>query len=130
MKELMKHVELLKVLYKTSPKMRLAILENAPPDFIKCLAEASFNIMKGNIPITPHQKNQLKKKKRTLHTLYNTCCKGKKIVHVKKVKRLLQQTGGGLPFLIAPLLSIIAKAALGGTVAAATGMITKKLAGQ
>lgn len=121
---------ILKVLQSASPKLRKAILSNANDKTICTLVEVVSNLLKGNIPMKPHQRKQLLKYKNKLRKLTKCCSKHNKVINKLKARKLLNQSGGALPFLIPLLLPLIAKAALSGAIAAGTGIATKKLLGQ
>ena len=85
----------LQVLIKTKyAKLRKAILEHADPELIQALCECAHNILQGNVPL---EKTRLRKYKSKLRLI---ACKN---VSVKQKRLKLQQTGGFLPALLAPL---------------------------
>ena len=71
----------------------------------KCLRECAVNILKGNIPLTPAQLKKLKRFKEKVRLLaaYKT--------PVKK-RRELEQSGGFLPALLAPVVGAVLGALL------------------
>ena len=84
----------LQVLIKTkNAKLRKAILEHADPELIQALCECAHNILQ----MTPLEKTRLRKYKSKLRLI---ACKN---VSVKQKRLKLQQTGGFLPALLAPL---------------------------
>ena len=88
----------LQVLIKTkNAKLRKTILEHADPELIKALCECAQNILQGNVQMTPLEKTRLRKYKSKLRLI---ACKN---VSVKQKRLKLQQTGGFLPALLAPL---------------------------
>ena len=88
----------LQVLIKTkNAKLRKAILEHADPELITALCECAHNILKGNVQMTPLEKTRLRNYKSKLRLI---ACKNVSVKH-KRLK--LQQTGGFLPALLAPL---------------------------
>ena len=88
----------LQVLIKTkNAKLRKAILEHADPELIKALCECAHNILQGNVQMTPLEKTRLRKYKSKLRLI------ARKNVSVKQKRLKLQQTGGFLPALLAPL---------------------------
>ena len=88
----------LQVLIKTkNAKLRKAILEHADPELIQALCECAHNILQGNVRMTPLEKTRLRKYKSKLRLI---ACKN---VSVKQKRLKLQQTGGFLPALLAPL---------------------------
>ena len=54
--------------YKNN-KLRRAILANADADLICALAECAYNILKGNVPLTPTHRRRLKKYRKELREL-------------------------------------------------------------
>ncbi len=95
-----RHAGTLHVLAKGSPHTRKAILKHADTDLMKCLCECAHNVIKGNIPISTHQKSRLKRYKEDLRSLSSN--KGT-LAH----KRKIVQKGGFLSALLAPLLAPI-----------------------
>lgn len=133
MKNVLNQKAYLAVLKSTQPKTRQFILENADRPLVRALVEIVVNLLKGNIPSTPSQRNRLRCYKHRLRRIYRTCFNQK--CHKIKVKngyfpilrRKVVQIGGALPFIIPLLAPLIGKAALGGAVAATSGHIAKKL---
>ena len=87
-------------------KLRKAIIANADADFLCCLAECSYNIIKGNVPLTAAHKKKLKKYKTYMRTL------SKKKTSAKQKKEILQN-GGFLSAFLAPLASTVLAPLLG-----------------
>ena len=103
MSQRMKHnLDLLRVLARSSPKQRKAILQTCHVDLIKCLAEISLNVLQGVVPINPSQKKKLKRFKSLLRALAD------RKVSLKQKKAKLQQSGGSLlGLLLPPVLSAL-----------------------
>jgi len=129
MDHIKKNKNILEVLKSANPKLRDAILKNTDEKTICVLVEIISNLLKGNIKIEPSQKRRLVKYKTQFRKLA-TCCNKNKIINKKKARKIIIQSGGALPFLIPLLAKLIAKAVLGGVVAAGAGVATKKLLGQ
>ena len=92
----------LQMLIKTkNAKLRKAILEHADPELIRALCECAHNILCGNVQMTPQEKERLRKYQTKLRLL------ARKNVSVKQKRRHLQQTGGFLPALLAPLAASV-----------------------
>ena len=92
----------LQMLIKTkNAKLRKAILEHADPELIRALCECAHNILRGNVQMTPQEKERLRKYQTKLRLL------ARKNVSVKQKRRHLQQTGGFLPALLAPLAASV-----------------------
>ena len=97
---LKRHLDLMKVLYKSPPNLQRAILKEVENDVIVCLSDCCHNVLKGNLKLSAKQKKDLKKYKRQLHQLAS------KATTVSKKRKILVQSGG-LPFaLLAPIISI------------------------
>lgn len=99
---LRKHLDLLKVLYAASPKLRKAILRSVDGDVIKCFAECSHNILAGTVKLSPKQRDRLRRLKKQVRMLAT-----RKTSMVKK-RHTLVQTGGLSLALLAPIISIAA----------------------
>lgn len=81
-------------------KLHKANIANADADFLCCLAECAYNIIKVNVPLSAVYKRNLQKYRTYLRKL------SKKKTSVKKKKEILQ-TGGFLSALLAPLASSV-----------------------
>ena len=103
MSQRMKHnIDLLRVLARSSPKQRKAIIKTCHVDLIKCLAEISLNVLQGVVPINPSQKKKLKRFRSLLRALAD------KNVSIKTKKQKLEQRGGSLlGLLIPPVLTAL-----------------------
>lgn len=110
MKNIKKNYHLLSVLARATPAQRKAILKQATPNEIKVICEICHNTLQGNIPVNI---SKLKKYKSSIRKLTN-----KKIPIKKKKKILINQTGGFLPLILGPLLSLVA-----GTIGRAIGNV-------
>ena len=92
--------ELLRCLCRAKPPAIKAILKNATPQLIHTLCECCHNVLKGNVPLTKHQKTRLRRHKTSLRELT------KKKLTVKKRKQILQR-GGFIGALLGPVLSVL-----------------------
>ena len=103
MSQRMKHnSDLLRVLARSSPKQRKAILATCHVDLIKCLAEISLNVLQGVVPVNESQKKKLRRYKSLLRALAD------KKVPLKRKKEKLNQSGGNLlTLLLPPVLSAL-----------------------
>ena len=99
---LKKNLGLLNQLYKAKPKLRKAVLECADKDTIHCLCECCYNILNGNIPLSPQHKKALSRYRKDIRFL------GSKSGAVKKKQQLLAQKGGLVSAVLAPLLAVAA----------------------
>lgn len=99
-----RNINLLKDLYKASAKDKKKIIESASKDLVKAICECACNIIRGNVPLTTKQFNQLKKCHKQLKSLT-----GKSSVESKR--KIIQQ-GGFLGLLLKPIAQLL----LGGLV--------------
>ena len=109
----------LKVLGKAHPHVCQAILRGADKELLKCLSECAYNILRGNVKLTPAQKARLTKYKQKL----------RKVADRKtnlKQKQKLVQTGGFLPALLAPLLTSVIAPLAGEAVKGIAKAVAKK----
>jgi hypothetical protein len=98
---LKKHSHFLRVLQKSSPKVRNKLAkEHCSYDFIKCICECAKNVLVGNVPLTPEHKRQLKRHKHSLRklTLKKTSM---------KTKKKIVQSGGFLGALLGPIVKVL-----------------------
>lgn len=93
---------LLEALYKAPPRVRIAIVNNAGPDFINALCEIAVNVLRGNIPLTDKQYRMLKRNKTGIRLVAN------KKVRVSQKKKTINQSGGFLPALLGAAIPFIA----------------------
>jgi len=95
-----------KYLYCTH-KYRKNILEDASPEQIACLCEATLNVVNKNVPITAAKVRKLKPFKNVI----------KKIsfekLPIEKKKKILVQKGGFLPIIVSTVLGLLANQLLG-----------------
>ena len=83
-----------------TPSRHLEMTILGDKGLLTCLCECSKNILKGNVPLSPGQKKNLRRHKRLLRklTLKRTS---------KKIKNKILQKGGFLGALITPILSLL-----------------------
>ena len=97
--------DLLKVLSHCKPKTRNAILKNCENELIHIICDCVYNVVKGNVPgLTQEKVNKLARHKTSLIKLT------KKVLIKEKRKILVQKGSGFLPFLLALVAPLIAKA--------------------
>jgi hypothetical protein len=106
---LVKHWDMLSVLSKAPPPMRKQMIQTASKDVIDTVCECCLNVLKGTIPLSPHQKKCLAKHRHVLRQMVQ-----KKIPIRQKKKMLVQRGGIAILPLLAPLLGTIAKPLLKG----------------
>jgi len=97
-KQQLRQLQLLKVCPK---KLRKNLLKKLPTTCVKAICECSLNVLKGNVPLTKHQKTCLKKHKSTLRRLADK----KSPLYTKR--KLIVQKGGFLGVLIPAAISAI-----------------------
>jgi len=97
------HFKELRALCKCKGKKRNMLLRKASGGLIRTVAQVAKNTIKGNIHLTPRQKQRLRRHKKTLRTL--SLAKSS----LKSKRKLLMQKGGALlPLLLGPILSAVA----------------------
>ena len=103
-----KHANILRALNQLEGKQRADLLSCADHNLVKCLCECALNILRGNVPLKPGEKNRLKKHAKLLRLL---SVKRKDDKFRAKKKLLLQHGGGGtggfLPALLAPIIAAV-----------------------
>ena len=97
---LKRHAETLCFLYK-KPRYTKAIIEQADDDLLDCLRVCCKNTLEGNVPLSPSQKDKLKRHKNTLRELVEPRPS-------RNRKRALLQKGGFLSALLGPVLALAA----------------------
>ena len=122
MKRLQKYSALLMAIRASDPKTRVGILRSAPDEFIKTLLEIIVNFLAGNVVRPSSSSSSLKPLHVRRLTRYKSLLRrlGAQRSVKKTRKVLVQQKGGFLPFLIAPLI-------LAGTAAAVAPAIARKV---
>ena len=103
-----KHGAMVVALAQAPPKYRSKLIKEAPKHVIQCISECCSNLLKCNVPLSVSQKQRLHPKRQHLRDLAS------KSVPISKKKKILNQTGGLLPFLI----PLIGKAIVGGALGA------------
>ena len=97
-KQQLKDLELL----KTCPaSLRKHLLKKIPNRCVKAICECTLNVLKGNVPLSKHQKKSLEKYKSTLRKI------GSKKGSLFTKKKLIVQQGGFLNILIPAALTAI-----------------------
>ena len=93
------HEETIRLLASSKPSVAKAIIEEGDKDLLLCLTEIALNVLKGNVPLTPHHKAKLCRHKTALRTIV------KQKTSLRRKKEILQR-GGFLPALLAPLIGL------------------------
>jgi hypothetical protein len=91
------HLETLKKLRRCGKKQQKTILTEGGKPLQLCLQECALNVLKGNVPLTKGQFKKLKSHKNSLRQLSK-----KRTSHKKRL--LIEQKGGFLPLLLAPIV--------------------------
>jgi len=81
---------------------RIRLLKEADAEVVKAIAECVYNVLFGDVDLTPEEFSKLKREKQFMRDLV------KKKKSVKKKKELLIQKGGALPLLLGPALALAA----------------------
>lgn len=97
-----KQLDQLKLLNSCPRKLQKTILKKLPSPCIKAICECCLNVLKGNVPLSKHQKGGLRKHKGTLRKLADR----KPSLFTKK--KLIVQKGGFLNILLPAALSALA----------------------
>lgn len=100
--------DLLRVLQRAHPHLRKAILQHADKALVYSICELCDNTLCGNVPLTPAQKQNLKKHKTILKRLAK---RGES--WLTKKKALNQQGGSFLPLLLSILAPTLGKIIFG-----------------
>ena len=93
--------DFLKVLCKASQKQCKGIIEDASEQLIYAICECILNCLKGNVPLSPAQKQKLKRYKTKLRSTAD--CK----YPPAKRKLVLSQKGGFLSAVLKPVLQTL-----------------------
>jgi len=96
-----KQLRQLQVLHLCPEKSRKDLLKRLPTSCVKAICECILNVLKGNVPLTKHQKRGLQKHKSTLRRLSVK----KDPLYIKR--KLIVQKGGFLNILIPAALSAV-----------------------
>lgn len=98
---LKKNFQLLKALENANPRTRRAIISTSPNHLILCICEIAMNILNGNVSLTTKDRARLKRYKSMLRMIAD------KRVSLDEKKKNLIQTGGLLPALLVPALTVV-----------------------
>ncbi len=98
-----RNADALRFLARCNPKQRKSIIQHADSSLIDSLCECALNLLKGHVRLHPKQKKKLIKHKKRLRALTN-----KKVARKKK-KVILNQHGGLVGALLAPVLKSIVR---------------------
>ena len=95
-----KHAVQLKMLRDATPRLRKQIMHHCGKEILDCVCECVKNVLKGNVPLTSSQKQNLSRHRNKLRKL------SLKKTSEKKKNEMIQK-GGFLCALITPILSIL-----------------------
>ena len=95
------NADALRFLAKCNPRQRKAVIQHADNGLLDSLCECALNLLKGHVRLNPKQKKKLSIHKQRLRSLSN-----KKVARKKK-KTILNQHGGFVGALLAPVLGTI-----------------------
>ena len=93
----------LNFLAQCDPKHCSHLLKSSDRELVKCICECAVNVLRGNVPLEPAQKNTLQKFKRQLRHLASN----NSLVQKRKI---IQSGSGFLPFLLAPIIAALGPA--------------------
>lgn len=103
------HLSKLKEIANSPPKKRKKLLEKANLQLIKSIVECVENVLRGNIRLKNENNVNLTKHKAILRKIFNSENK------LRAKKKIIVQNGGGfLPVLLAPVISILTERLLRG----------------
>ena len=94
------HLPVLKQLKRCNTKQRKVLLEKGGKPLQLCLRECAINVLKGNVHLTKSQLTKLRKYKTKLRDLSK-----KTTSHKKRLE--IEQRGGFLPLLLAPIVGSV-----------------------
>lgn len=100
-KLLKRNVPFLQNLATAKSEERKRLIENATVEEMKVLTEIAMNISKGHFPVTHKHFHRLKRHRHIIRKLASTS------VPHKAKKVILNQKGGFLPVLVAPVLAAL-----------------------
>lgn len=96
------HRAVLQVLQSAKPDLRKAVLSSADKSIIFAICEICDNLLCGNIPLTPDQRNKLREYRNILRQLAQRG-EGWRT----KKRRLVQHGGSFLPLLLSVVASVL-----------------------
>lgn len=99
-KRVVAHLSLLKKLRKCKAHQRGTLIKNGGKPLQLCLRECAVNILKGNLSLTKGQVSKLKKYKKQIRDISK-----KKTSQKRRLQ--IEQKGGFLPALLAPVLGAV-----------------------
>lgn len=85
-----------------SLKRRIELLNEARDCIFHAISEISLNVLNGNISLTPYRRNKLKNHKNKIRKI------ALKTTPLAEKKKLIIQSGGFLPSLLIPSITLLA----------------------
>jgi len=70
-KRLERNLPFLQMVKNAKPQQRQQLLHHATSDQITCLSDCCFNVLKGNVELTPEQQQEIEESS----SIYSTCGK-------------------------------------------------------
>lgn len=103
-KRVRENIDFLRFLASCNPNQRKTAIKYASKEAILALVECCINVLHGTIELPEHNRKRLKKHRVIIRNLSRES-------PLSKRRKILVQKGGFLPFLLAPLLSIVSSVA-------------------
>lgn len=96
-----KEAAILNALYYLNDDQRKAVLRNADAKLVRRICECALNILIGNVPLRKSHKSRLRKHVKILRKLTEPT------ISLASKKKLIEQRGGLLTALLAPLIGAV-----------------------
>ena len=117
---LKKHAEIICLLAKAKPKVIRNIISSADKDLIKTVSACSYNVLKGNLEVTPSQKKRLHRYKESLRTI------SLKKTPLKTSRALLMKGSGLVTALLGTIAPLLLKAVVPAVVKPVLSAVKRK----
>lgn len=98
-----KQLPLLQILATATPKSRKKILKAANYQLIKAIVECVYNVLVGNVKVTPKRTEKLRKYKNILRKIHSK----NNNKWTEKKSAIVQSGGSFLPLLLTPVISYL-----------------------
>jgi len=95
-----KYLSVLKCIAKLGDKAKKDFVRKCHKEFLDCVSECAKNVIKGNVPLSVHQKERLRRSRNYLRAL-------SVIKTALRRKRRILQKGGLLGALLPPVLRVL-----------------------
>lgn len=93
----------MQVLFKGDEKLNRAILRHSNDELIKFLAECCYNVLEGEVPLSPSRKKQLRKYRQLLRKIIDA-----RVTVPQKRKIIIQSGNGFIAALIPAVIGAVA----------------------